>query len=127
MINEGEIFVNTLISELELFKEIGNFLKLILYNKRFTMILDFCEAFEKLYKKMNDSNVFYITYAKEFTEKNRSELTQYLQELVDGNIEFIVRKDESLIGGLQIRYGAKLLDYSVKSKLDRLKKALKGE
>lgn len=127
MINEGEIFVNTLISELELFKEIGNFLKLILYNKRFTMILDFCEAFEKLYKKMNDSNVFYITYAKEFTERNRSELTQYLQELVDGNIEFIVRKDESLIGGLQIRYGAKLLDYSVKSKLDRLKKALKGE
>lgn len=127
IIKDGEIFIDTLVSELELFDEVGNFLKLILYNKRFNMILAFCDAYEKLCNQMNNKKIFYVTYAREFSEKSKAELLQHLQELVKGDIEFVVRKDPSLIGGLQVRYGSKVLDYSVKSKLDRLKKSLKGD
>ncbi len=127
LVNEGETFVNTLISELELLPEIGNFLKLILSNKRFSIILDICAAYEKFCDQMKDKRIFYVTYANDFSEKTRNELAQHLRELVGGTIEFVVRQDKSLIGGLQIRYGSKILDYSVKSKLNRLKRSICGE
>ncbi|MBO7537393.1 MAG: ATP synthase F1 subunit delta [Alphaproteobacteria bacterium] len=127
LVKDGEDFVDTLVSELELLPEIGNFLKLVLSNKRFSIILDICVAFEKFCDRMNDKKVFYVTYAKDFSEKSRIQLAQYLQEMIGGTIEFVARQDKSLIDGLQIRYGSKILDYSVKSKLDRLKKSMRGE
>lgn len=124
---DGEKFVNTLISELELLPEVGNFLKVILSNKRFSIILDICTAYEKFCDQMNDKRIFYVTYARDFSEKTRNELAQRLRELVGGTVEFVTRQDESLIDGLQIRYGSKILDYSVKSKLNRLKRSMCGE
>lgn len=124
---DGRAFVEVLISELELLPEIGNFLKLVLSNRRFSAILDICEAYEKFYDQMNDKKIFYVTYAKSFSEKNKVELAERLRELFGGTIEFVARQDASLIDGLQIRYGSKILDYSVKSKLERLKKSMRGE
>ncbi len=127
LVEDGRAFVDTLVSELELLPEVGNFLKLVLSNKRFSIILDICAAFEKFCDHMNDKKVFYVTYAKDFSEKSKTQLAQYLQEMIGGTIEFVTRQDKSLIGGLQIRYGSKILDYSMKSKLDRLKKSIRGE
>lgn len=127
LVKDGEAFVDTLVSELELLPEIGNFLKLMLSNKRFSITLDVCAAFEKFCDRMNDKKVFYVTYAKDFSEKSRTQLAQYLQEMIGGTIEFVTQQDKSLIDGLQIRYGSKILDYSMKSKLDRLKKSIRGE
>ena len=124
---DGEALINTLISELKLFPEIGNFLKLVLSNKRFSEILDICEAYEKFYDLMNGKKVFYITYAKKFSHNTEAELTKRLQELFGGTIGFVTHRDDSLIDGLQIRYGSKVLDYSIRSKLERLKKSMKGE
>lgn len=127
LVKDGAMLVDTLISELELLPEIGNFLKLVLSNKRFSIILDICTAFEKFCDKMSDKRIFYVTYAKDFSEKSRADLSRRLQEMVGGTVEFVARQDKSLIDGLQIRYGSKILDYSVKSKLDRLKKSMRGE
>lgn len=126
-VKDGATFVDTLVSELGLLPEIGNFLKLVLSNKRFSIILDICAAFEKFCDHMDDKKVFYVTYAKDFSEKSRTQLARCLQEMVGGTIEFVAQQDKSLIGGLQIRYGSKILDYSVKSKIKRLKKSMRGE
>ncbi len=127
LVKEGEIFVDTLVSELELFPEVGNFLKLILSNKRFSIILDICTAFEKFCDHMDDKKTFYITYAKDFSEEIKAKLASRLEEVVNGKVAFVVKRDESLIDGLQIRYGSKILDYSAKSKLERLKRSMRGE
>lgn len=124
---DGQALVSTLISELKLLPEVGNFLKLILSNKRFSEILDICKAYEKFYDLMNDRKVFYITYAKKFSHDTKAELSKHLQELFGGTIDFVARQDNSLIDGLQIRYGSKILDYSMKSKLERLRRSMKGE
>ncbi len=124
---EGGTFVDTLISELELLQEVGNFLKVVLNNKRFSEILDICSAYEKFFDQMNGKKIFYITYAKSFPKQTKAELSKHLQELFDGKVDFVARKDASLIDGFQIRYGSKILDYSMKSKLNRLKKSMKGE
>ena len=124
---DGEPFVEALIQELKLLPEVGNFLKVVLSNKRFSAILDICEAYEKFYDHMTGKKVFYVTYAKDFSENNKAELSKHMQELFGGQIEFVAQQDASLIDGLQIRYGSKILDYSMKSKLERLKKSMKGE
>ena len=54
-------------------------------------------------------------------------MAQRLSETVGGTIEFVSKQYDSLIDGLQIRYGSRILDYSVKSKLERLKKSMRGE
>lgn len=46
---------------------------------------------------------------------------------VFGMNNVLPKKDDSLIDGLQIRYGSKVLDCSIRSKLERLKKSMKGE
>ena len=124
---EGKVFVETLISELELIPEIGNLLKLVLVNKRFSIILDICAAYEKFCDQMKEKRVFYVKYARDFSEKTKNELAQRLREVVGGTVEFVTHQDESLIDGFQLRYGSKILDYSMKSKLNRLKKAMRGE
>ena len=127
LIKDGEVFVDTLVSELELLPEVSNFLKVVLSNKRFSIILDICAAYEKFCDRMSEKKIFYVSYAKDFSEKTRNELAQRLRELVGGTVEFVTRRDESLIDGLQIRYGSKILDYSAKSKLNRLKRSMCGE
>ena len=123
---DGQVLVDTLASELEMLPEISNFLKLVLSNKRFSEILDICEAYEKFYNQMNDKKVFYVTYAKNFSQNTKAELLKHLQELFGGTVDFVTHQDNSLIDGCQIRYGSKILDYSMKSKLDRLKRSMKG-
>lgn len=124
---DGDALVRTLIQELELLPEIGNFLKLVLSNKRFSAILEICEVYEKFYDHMTGKKIFHVTYANNFSEQSKSELSKHMQELFGENIEFVVHQDTSLIDGLQIRYGSKILDYSMKSKLERLKKSIKGK
>lgn len=124
---DGEEFINTLVSELELLSEVGNFLKLVLCNKRFSEILDICLAYEKFFDKMNGKKIFHVVYAKSFSKQTKAELSKHLQKLFGGKVDFVARQDASLIDGFQVRYGSKILDYSMKSKLSRLKKSMKGE
>lgn len=124
---DGGLFVDTLVSELELLPEVGNFLKLVLGNKRFSEILNICLAYEKFFDKMNGKKIFHVTYAKSFSDQTKAKLSKRLQGLFGGEVDFVARQDASLIDGFQIRYGSKILDYSMKSKLDRLKRSMKGE
>ena len=105
----------------------ANFLKVVLDNKRFSEILDICSAYEEFFDQMNGRKVFHVAYAKSFSKQTKAELSKRLQELFGGKVDFVACQDDSLIDGFQIRYGSKILDYSMKSKLDRLKRSMKGE
>lgn len=129
LLPEGEsTFIDCLSEKLSLLPEIENFLRVVFKNKRFPKFLDICEAYISFVdRKRHDKKFFYVTYAKDFSDNDKSSLVRELQELFGGEIECLTKKDESLIDGLQIQYRSKVLDYSVKSKLSRLSRAIRGD
>ena len=125
---EGYAFVSYLSEKLNLLSEIENFLKLILKNKRFSKFLLICKTYISFVdKKLHDKKVFYVTHAGNFSDKDQKKLIEEIKDLFGGEIECKTKKDESLIDGLQIRYRSKILDYSMKSKLNRLDRAMRGD
>ncbi len=120
-------FVENMIKELSLVAEIGNFLKLLLKNRRFNLLPEICKAYISFVDAKRGKKVFCVKYAKQFSDEDKIKLQKELSEIFSGDIECIASKDESLIDGIQIRYRSKVLDYSMKSKLLRLEDAIKGD
>ena len=128
MPKDGEQLISTLTDDLGLRGEVKNFLRLILWNHRFSEILDICKSFEDLCDEVK-GRVFHVTFAKDFSEEKKQELRDSLKKAdeVSLNVKIVEDQDDSLIGGFQVRHKSKLMDYSVKSKLFRLRAALKGK
>ena len=125
--SEGLTFVRTLIEDLQLSMVMGNFLKLLWKNRRLILLLEVCDTYTKFVEKAHGERVFYVTYAKEFSKKDEKALLMNLSEMFGDNIRCLAKKDESLIGGITVQYRSKILDYSVKSKLKRLRNAIRGD
>lgn len=127
MPKDGELLIDTLADELRLRIEIKNFLKIILWNHRFSEVLNICKSFEDICDEMKGL-VFHVTFAEGFSEEKKQELRNVLKRASADNsdVKIIEDLDDSLIGGFQVRHKSKLVDCSVKSKLSRLRATLRG-
>ncbi len=127
MPKDGEQLVDSLADEIGLRLEIKNFLRVILSNHRFSEVLSICKSFESVCDEVR-GRVFYVTFAEDFPEERKQELRDLIKKSCGNglNVKIFEEKDDSLIGGFQVRYKSKLIDYSIKSKLSRLRVALKG-
>lgn len=91
-------------------------------------LVDYLERVEQEYLYLVDRhrgvervNV-YSAIPLEDPEKER--ITRFVQEMTDGTVMLDTEVDPSIIGGLVIRIGDKLLDGSTKSKLESLREDL---
>ncbi len=64
------------------------------------------------------------TSASELTADERRALTQRLERFTGGRVELDVQVDPSLLGGVVVRVGDRLIDGSVRSRLERLRNQL---
>jgi ATP synthase F1 delta subunit len=117
--------VNRLKKELKLSPEVSAFLDLLRKNKRLTMIIEMCNAYISLADKENSKEIILVTYAKKFPKNDEKKLLQSIEAL-GRQMLCVTRKDPALIAGVKIQYRSKILDYSIKSKLDRLCNAITG-
>ena len=76
---DGEVLIDTLVNELGLRLEIKNFLKLVLWNHRFSEILDICQSYEEVCDQAK-GRVFHVTFASKFSEDKRKELLNAIRE-----------------------------------------------
>jgi F-type H+-transporting ATPase subunit delta len=53
-------------------------------------------------------------------------LKDALSKTVGRNVQVVTKVDPSILGGLIVRVGSRMVDSSIKSKLQRLKLVLKG-
>jgi F-type H+-transporting ATPase subunit delta len=64
------------------------------------------------------------TTAAELTQDEIRELTARLEQFTGGRVELDVQVDPSLLGGLVVRVGDRLIDGSVRGRLERLRNQL---
>ena len=86
-------------------------------------ILDYFQAKVREYKKIG---VALVTSAIELSTEQKQKVEQKLLQQTDyENFEVEYRVDASLIGGMIIRIGDRVVDSSIRSKLDNLTKELR--
>ncbi|MDO4966861.1 MAG: ATP synthase F1 subunit delta [Lachnospiraceae bacterium] len=106
-------------------EEMTGFLRLLIVNGRFVeidSILDYFIAEVKEFKKIG---VAYVTTPLPLSDKQKSDVESKLLNTTSyETMEMNYSVDASLIGGMTIRIKDRVVDSSVKSKLDKLTKEL---
>ncbi|WP_445376536.1 F0F1 ATP synthase subunit delta [Niveispirillum fermenti] len=67
-----------------------------------------------------------VTVARPLTDAQWAELAELLNKSEGGNVKLDVWVDPSLIGGMIVKIGSRMVDSSVRTKLNKLKLAMKG-
>ena len=105
----------------------GNFLALAAQNRRLSQLGAMCDAFLAELAAKRGECAADVRTARALTPSQEQQLAAQLQTLAGGKVHMRVREDKSLIGGLMVKIGSKLIDASIKSKLARLERQLKSQ
>lgn len=103
-----------------------NFFKLIARNRRLFAAPDMIRAFRTLAAKARGEVTAEVASAHPLTGSHVADLKEVLKAAVGKDVQLSTRVDPSLLGGLVVRIGSRMIDSSLKTKLANLKIALTG-
>lgn len=107
-------------------KDMTGFLVLMVAKTRQDSIEEALEFFLDKVKEYKKIGTAYVTTASELRKEQKSKLVAKLLQTTDyKEFEMNYEVDESLLGGMVIRIGDKVVDSSVKTKIDNLTRDLK--
>lgn len=102
------------------------FIGVITDNRRLFALPDIIRSYlQRVADEQGQTRVEVIS-AKALTEAQRDAITRALQKAVSKQIALTTRVDRTLLGGLVVKVGSRMVDSSLKSKLKRLSLAIKG-
>ena len=104
----------------------GKFLGVMATNGRAKDILGAEVAFDQLYANQRGIKRAVVRTAREMSGAERARIESLLAKLVGGEVELSSEVDPSLIGGIQLRVGSRIVDASIAAKLNRMNTAMKG-
>jgi F-type H+-transporting ATPase subunit delta len=105
----------------------GNFLSLVAQNRRLSHIGAIIETFLAELASRRGEYTADVSTAQALSPAQEEQLAVKLRELAGGKVHLSVREDKSLIGGIMVKMGSRLIDASVKTKLQRLERQLKSQ
>jgi F-type H+-transporting ATPase subunit delta len=105
-------------------EEISNFLKLLVQNNRLTLAPTISELFEA-YKAESEGYVdVEVATAYAFSKEEKQSFASALEKTLSKKVRMNVTVDKSLIGGVMVRAGDRVIDGSIKGQLQQLAKRL---
>jgi F-type H+-transporting ATPase subunit delta len=103
----------------------GNFFKVIAQNRRLFAVPGIIAAFRKLLAQKRGEVTAEVTSAEPLSESHLAALREALKASLGKDVALDTRVDPSLIGGLIVKVGSRMIDSSLKTKLSSLKLAMK--
>lgn len=103
----------------------ANFIKLVIANRRLFAVRDMIAAFGRLLADHRGEVTAEVTSAAPLSDKQLTALKRTLAAIEDRDVKLEQEVDESLLGGLIVRVGSRMVDNSLATKLDNLKIAMK--
>lgn len=104
----------------------GQFLGLVAANRRLAALPGMIAGFRAILAERRGQAAAEVTSAAPLSDSQRMSLLDALKKSVGRNVDIVAKVDPSLLGGLVVRVGSRMVDSSLKSKLQRLKLAMKG-
>jgi len=104
----------------------GNFLKLITANRRLFAVGDMVRDFRKLVARWKGEVTAEVTVAEKLSDARLEELKAALKAITgEKAVDLNVKIDPSIIGGLTVKLGSRMVDSSLRTKLNAIKHAMK--
>jgi F-type H+-transporting ATPase subunit delta len=103
----------------------ANFLKVLTANRRLFVVSDVIRAFRALVAKFRGEATADVTVAEPLNDKNLDALKASLKSVTGKDVDLNVKVDPSIIGGLIVKLGSRMVDSSLRTKLNSIKNAMK--
>ena len=103
----------------------ANFLKVLTANRRLFAVGDVIRAFRALVAKFKGEATADVTVAETLSDKNLDALKTALKSVTGKDVALNVNVDPSIIGGLVVKLGSRMVDSSLRTKLNSIKHAMK--
>jgi len=104
----------------------ANFLRLIVRNRRLFAIADVLRVFQALLARERGEVSADVTSAHPLSQEQMQVLNDSLKASISKHVQIRTRVDPNLLGGLIVKVGSKMIDSSLRTKLNNLKVAMKG-
>ncbi|CAG7590191.1 MAG: ATP synthase F1 subunit delta [Candidatus Midichloria sp.] len=118
-----KMFINTALDGLNIREITRNFIEVLLVNNRINMLDDMLKCFNEII--LSESG---IVKANLTVCPHQEDISQFIEEQLESvsGKEILLESEENkeILGGFIIRVGNKVLDYSLRNRLNKLKKYL---
>ena len=102
------------------------FTGLIAQNRRLFAMQTIIKAFLKLLADRRGEMTAEVTAARALTSDQQAAVAEAIRKAVGSKVSINVKVDPSLLGGLVVQVGSRMIDSSLKTKLQKLQLAMKG-
>jgi F-type H+-transporting ATPase subunit delta len=103
----------------------AKFLKVLAVNRRLFAVRDVVKAFGVLVANFKGEAAADVTVAEPLSDKNLDALKTALKSVTGQEVSLNVRIDPAIIGGLIVKVGSRMVDSSLRTKLNSIKNAMK--
>ena len=111
-------------SKASICQTVANFAVLVVKNRRACLLKDICRDFKALEAKARGGMTAHVTTASKLSEQHENELKQQLKNKFGQDISVISEVDQTLLAGMIVRVGSRMIDDSLRTKLFTLKQAM---
>ncbi|MEX2454259.1 MAG: F0F1 ATP synthase subunit delta [Rhodospirillaceae bacterium] len=102
------------------------FVGVVARNRRLFALDAMCVAYRDLLARRRGEITAEITTAHPLTDSQQAALEQELRTAMGAKVSLDTRVDASLLGGMVVKVGSRMVDSSLRTKLQRLELSLKG-
>jgi F-type H+-transporting ATPase subunit delta len=99
---------------------------LLARKRRLFALADIIRAFEDMVARQKGEIAAEVTSARALSAGETAELTRVLKDKLGREPRLTAHIDPKLLGGLVVKVGSRMIDFSLRSKLDSLRAAMKG-
>jgi F-type H+-transporting ATPase subunit delta len=105
----------------------SNFLALLAHNRRLALLPTIANRYLAELARRRGEFTAEVRTARPLSHAQEEQLASSLRSLAGGKVHLTVREDRTLLGGLTVKLGSRLIDASVRGKLERLARTLQSQ
>jgi F-type H+-transporting ATPase subunit delta len=103
----------------------ANFLRVVAKNRRLFAVREMIRGFNKLVAQHKGEVTAQVTVAEQLNDARLNEIRDALKQVTGKTVQVDVTVDRSIIGGLKVKLGSRMVDASLRTKLNSIKIAMK--
>lgn len=104
----------------------ANFIKLAAQNRRLFAVQDMIKAYRALVAQAKGEVTAEVTSAIKLTATQLAKVKSSLKSAIGQDVQLVTHVDSEILGGLVVKVGSRMIDNSLRTKLQSMKIAMKG-
>ena len=118
--------INAVLHRMEAAPLTRRFVLMLTSKRRLFVLTDIMRAFEQMVAKLRGEVSAEVTSARALNDAEVASLKQVLKSKLGRDARLEARVDPSLLGGLVVKVGSRMIDSSLRTKLQGMRAAMRG-